>query len=557
MKQLTLSFLLALLPMLASADAVEIDGIYYNLITKSKIAEVTGNPNGYSGDIVIPEKVHLKDSEYSVTSIGDYTFLGCSRLTSIKIPNSVTSIGQGAFIYCGISSIYIPNSVNFIGGDAFLSCNLSSVHIEDLESWMNIQFEYNPMHHESRTSNPLIVAHHLFINNEEIKDLIIPQTITIIPDYVFSDCSSLTSVTIPNSVTSIGSYAFQGCNGLTSVHISDLEAWLNISFDSNPLLYAHHLYLNGKEITNLEIPLSVTSIGNSAFIGCTGLTSVTIPNSVTNIGSRAFQGCNGLTSIKIPNSVSSIGSWAFWGCTSLTSATIPNSVTDIDMHAFEGCSSLTSITIPNSVKSIGTYAFYGCSDLTNITIGNGIKTINYYAFTQCPELTDVYCMAEELSPMYNALYTDASAFEGSYIEAATLHVPESAINAYKSTEPWSKFGTFVSLSGEESETQKCATPTISLVNGEVVFSCETEGVNYISEVTSSDIQKFYDDKLKLTYKYTVTVYAIKEGYENSDTTTREIIITENGKAILVGDVDGDGKVNVADHVKLSDIIMGK
>ena len=155
-------------------------------------------------------------------------------------------------------------------------------------------------------------------------------------------------MTIPNSVTSIGNYAFSGCSGLTSV----------------------------------TIPNSVTSIGNNAFYSCTGLTSVTIPNSVTSIGNYVFDGCSGLTSVTIPNSVTSIGNYAFRGCSGLTSVTIPNSVTCIGNNAFRGCSGLTSVTIPNSVTSIGEWAFYGCSKLKTV-IWNAINctSIGSHAFS--------------------------------------------------------------------------------------------------------------------------------------------------------------------------------
>ena len=232
-------------------------------------------------------------------------------------------------------------------------------------------------------------------------------------------------------------------------------------------------------------------------------------------------------------------------------------VTKIGDNAFYGCSGLTSITIPNSVTSIGNNVFCTCSSLESISIGSGMKSIGSGAFANCPKLTDVYCLAEKLGGN-EGLNTETNAFDGSYIEYAALHVPAASLNSYMNTDPWKKFQSKVAISnGEIPETPKCAKPEISFVNGKVSFSCATEGVEYISEVTLADTHKYYDSEIQLSQKYKVSVYATKTNYINSDVTTREIIITGNGKAIVVGDVDGDGKVNVADHVKLSDIIMEK
>ena len=193
----------------------------------------------------------------SVTTIEESTFNGCSSLTSIEIPNSVTSIEKNAFRSCtSLTSIEIPNSVTSIGDEAFYKCSgLTSVNIEDLVAWCNIEFG-------DESANPLCYAEKLYLNGEEVTDIVIPDGVTSIGDYVFYCCSGLTSVEIPNSVTSIGDGAFAYCHGLTT-----------------------------------EIPNSVTSIGDRAFCFCFGLTALEIPNSVTSIGDYAFQGCSSLTSV--------------------------------------------------------------------------------------------------------------------------------------------------------------------------------------------------------------------------------------------------------------------
>ena len=199
---------------------------------------------------------------------------------------------------------------------------------------------------------------------EEVTYMNRTRRVTSIGESAFYYCGGLTSVTIPNSVTRIGGYAFYVCSNLKIVIVSDIAAWCGISFGngySNPLSYAHHLYSDeNTKITDLIIPNSVTSIGDDAFYGCSGLASVTIPNSVTSIGESAFDGCSGLTSVTIPNSVTSIGTGAFNVCSGLTSVTIGNSVTSMGAFAFARCSGLTSVTIPNSVTSIADDAFYGC-----------------------------------------------------------------------------------------------------------------------------------------------------------------------------------------------------
>ena len=288
-------------------------------------------------------------------SIGDCAFSTCTSLTSIEIPNSVTSIGDYAFEYCdSLTGIVIPDSVTSIGYGAFYGCYKlaevvnKSTHITvEKGSSSNGYVGYYALavynSGDTFTGTKLSNDKGYIIyteGNEKIlvgyngqeTNLVLPNYITQIKNYAFSGHTSLTSIEIPDSITSIGSSAFSGCDSLTSI----------------------------------EIPDSVTSIGNYAFNSCDSLTNVTIGDSVTSIGISAFAGCTSLTSIVIPNSVTRIGTSAFAGCTKLTSVTIPDSVTSIGKYAFDNCYSLTSIEIPNSVTSIGDWAFYSCDSLKKI-----------------------------------------------------------------------------------------------------------------------------------------------------------------------------------------------
>ena len=437
MKKQLLLLVMMLLPKIASADAVEIDGIYYNLITKAEQAEVISNPDYYSGNIVIPETVNYNDIDYKVTRIGERAFQNCSNLTSITIPNCVTSIGSWAFDGCsGLKSIIIPNSVTTISDYTFHGCS-------------------------------------------DLTSIEIPNSVTSIGFGAFGGCSGLTSVTIPNSVTSIGSEAFSGCSSLTSV----------------------------------TIPNSVTTIDGWVFKGCTALTSVDIPNSVEELGTGVFYDCTALTSVTIPNNVLSIHEFSFVNCSSLTSVTIGNSIIYIELEAFSNCSSLTSIIIPNSVSFIYGRAFSGCSGLTSITIGSGIQSIAENAFASCSNLSDVTCYAE------NVPNTSSDAFKDAYINYTTLYVPSSAVNAYKEADPWKNFKEIVSIDGEAPTTQKCEKPTISYVNGQLKMSCATEGVEYVIDITDTDVKRHHDAIITLTATYNISVYATKSGYDNSGVAT--------------------------------------
>ena len=316
-----------------------------------------------------------------------------------------------------------------------------------------------------------------------------------------------------------------------------------------------------EEVTYMNRTRKVTSIGDSAFRGCSSLTSVTIGNSVTSIGIEAFAQCKSLTSVTIPNSVTSIGAEAFYECSSLkkvivkdiaawcgikfgwfysnplynakhiysdedteiTNLIIPNSVTSIGQCAFINCSGLTSITIPNSVTSIGGYAFYYCSGLTSVTIGNSVTSIGSGAF-DCENLATVVSLIENPFEIYGKSSSDRVFSQNTFMNA-TLYVPTGKKEAYKATNGWKDFMFIEEGTGGGSgdvptpTVETCAKPTISYSKGKLTFNSETEGAVCHSTITDADITSYSTNEVELGVTYNISVYAAKTGWYNSETAT--------------------------------------
>ena len=415
----------------------------------------------------------------SVTSIAERAFYGCTELTNITIPNSVTSIGAfafhdtpwykkqldglvnaGKFVYeykgimpnntsivledgtrgiaerafygcSGLTSVTIPDSVTSIDNPAFYGCSgLTNIIV------VNGNTKYHSEGNcliETKSKTPILgcknsviptdgsvtsIGHYAFFGNTGLTSITIPDSVTSIGDSAFRGCKGLTSVTIGNNVTSIGYSAFNGCSGLESITVAKGNTKYHSS--GNCLIEtASKTLILGCKTSVIPSDGSVTSIGESAFKGCTGFTSITIPDSVTSIGESAFYNCTGLTSITIPDNVTSIGACAFDGCTGLTSVTIGNNVTSIgemafkgcrglsvcnwkavdcsteedDPLLFEGCDNLTTLNIGNDVRTIPDCAFSYCNGLKSVTIPNSVISIGWWAFIGCRNLT-IYCEAE-------------------------------------------------------------------------------------------------------------------------------------------------------------------
>ena len=409
--------------------------------------------NNISGDLILPGKPYdsSSESEFTLIRIEDYSFSQNQTMTSIYIPSSVTAIRQNAFRDCS---------------------TLAKVEFASIEALCKMNF-YDAY------SNPTINRPcSLYIDGEEVKDVVIPNSVTSIGNFAFFNCYSLQSIQFPETLISIGDRSFYNCSNLESVSIPEsvreiqngafrltglnkvefasIEALCKIKFDngllalSNPLTVAHHLYIDGQEVTEVVIPSSITEL-ECTFDGASYITSIVLPSNLKKIGNRTFTSCSSLKSINIPSSIQEIGDLAFSGCSALKSVSIPESVNEIASGAFSNCTAFESVLIPESVTKIASAAFAGCTALKSVWIPKSVTEIEgetkvetsgttltlESAFYGCTALENIYYDFSE------PIACSSDIFPESVYSDAILHVSDGGIEKARAIVPWSQFNKIV------------------------------------------------------------------------------------------------------------------
>ncbi len=534
----------------------------------------------------------------TVTSIAASAFAGYGNsLTSITIPSSVTRIGYSAFYKTKLNSIYVKAKLpptldgSVFDEDVYSNATLKVptpeayreaagwqdfAHIEMGATVTSGDFvftldddtrEAELTQYKGTAANVVIpstindggisysvtsIGKLAFMDNYQsnttMQQVTIPSTVTTIGEQAFASCSALTTVTIPASVTSIGLTPFFSCRSLTSLTVASGNTKYDSREGCNAIIEtATNTLVAG--IATSTIPSTVTAIGDYAFY-MMPIASIVIPGSVKTIGQAAFIYCSYLTSVTLSEGLETIGQNAFDGCEALESINIPSTTTSIST-AFSG-TGLTSVVIPISISSLDDYAFDRCSDLTSITLSGSMTSIGTGAFRYCEKLRTIDVLTPTPPTMGTDVFGQKDGDEFGIYGGAVVRVPEGSIPTYQAAPVWEYFSHFDIL-----PLPKCATPTIAFANGKLTLGCATEGVEFVTNVSVAGAGQFQGNTIALSSMantYTISVYAMKDGYLNSDIATTEIEVTPSAAS---ADVNGDGKVTIADVTALVNVILGK
>ena len=345
-------------------------------------------------------KINFSDPESNPIYYAHVLYIDDTPLsTTLSIPNGVSSIGSYAFNgLSGLTSVSIPSSVNSIGYGAFSGCdNLTRVDITDLSAWCETYFR-------STYSNPIVIAKNLYLNDNLVTDLVIPNSVSHISAYSFYRCDSLQTLSVSDNVTMIGPNTFTGCKNLTTATIgnnvttidrsafSGCDKLTDVSFGNNVNDISSWAFSNCSSLTNAAIPNSVSFIGNSAFSNCSKLNSIEIPNSVTTIITNAFYNCVSVSSVNYNANISTTYSnynapFQFVGLNSpISIVTIGDNVTEIPLNLFYNCG-MTHLLGGNNVEVIEQNAFRECRNLKTLEVGANVYSIGNHAFRDCTNLS--------------------------------------------------------------------------------------------------------------------------------------------------------------------------
>lgn len=415
-----------------------VDNVWYRLTDNSLAdeVEVTNGNIAYSGDVNIPPTVTIQDTKYDVVGIGYKAFYGQNNVTSITLPASITYIGEEAFYNADkLQTIDIPEKVKSIGKNAFFNCDLLAtvtLH-EGLES----------------------IGVTAFYSMPALKTIVIPSTVTTIGNGAFYDCTSLTSAVLPAGLKAIPETIFR----------------------------------DNKQLADITLPTALETIGSYAFAG-TAITTMQLPATVTQLGDGVFNGCKQLTNM-----------------------VIPEGVTELGKALFAYCSVLTSVTLPTTLQRVGKESFYGCPSLESIVLPASLKTIGSGAFNECPKLMSVYSQATTPATIEgdpNSSYPyDRDAFN-TIKTKAMLYVPETAVNAYKNKQFWQEFGDRI----VGSDQIPCEQPTFELADFKLTIQSLTEGavIYYTNDGSNPDANAIpYTAPITLAHNDTIRAIALKDG----------------------------------------------
>lgn len=426
-----LIFLLGIcLSFYAKAVTFDVDGLRFEILSQdNQTVELAIKPKSisyptystYSGDINIPSEVVFNGRTYKVVAIGDHAFSECTSLGNIIIPQSVESIGFGAFSYSNISEISLPDNLKSIGAAAFRDSDIKEIIVP--ESVKDIETT-------------------IFANCRKLQKVqILTKQIDGIPDNTFDGCSSLKEVNLPSSVKYLGKSAFYDTQSLEQLDIpsSCTEIGSNCFYYSG-LTYIKipdgvtelkgEMFANCNNLETVDLPQTLSNFDKKAFYGCSKLKVINIPNGITEISSQCFSYCISLAEVIFPNTLKCINTDAFSNCSSLKRICIPEGTTLVDSQAFYGCY-ISELSLPSTLQKIGGWAF-GISELQELILPEALTEIGSYAFDDCI-IPKVVCMGSI------PIECEENVFNNDTYLYGTLYVPDGCAASYKTSKPWNSF----------------------------------------------------------------------------------------------------------------------